>query len=699
MVSYKLSGGGLSANDPTYVMRKQDAELYEKLQSGEYCYVFNARQMGKSSLRVKVMKKLRSQGCKCAAIDMSRLGDFSIQKQSWYDGFLEELFRGFGLAYSIDYQSWIESYQSFTNIQRLARFIEEILFVNFATEKIYIFLDEIDLLVNLPFKNEFLAFVRSCYNRRAEDEKCDYHRLIFCFFGVATPEDLIRDGRHTPFNIGHPIELTALNFQEGKNLTQGLIGIVEEPEIVLQRVFDWTGGQPFLTQKLCQIIVDHTDSTEPDIDKLVEEHILTYWQEKDYPTHLTYIRHHLLSQNLLTPELLRLYRKILLGGGIKTDESRIQMVLRLSGIVIKKQDRLVVFNKIYRTIFNLNWIEEQLAILAKNQDKQTPKKMWMRFVFPSLIWGGVISLLALGWRQQKLDLNDSDRLMQSQLPLTDRQPPPPRFDERGDRKPPPRFDGRGDQQPPPPRFDERDDRKPPPRFDERGDRRQPPPRFDERDDRKPRPPRSRKRGDRRRPPDYISDDALSLWPLSLPDKQPPPPRSHRRGDRRRRPRHRPGEGKNLKKLAEFYSQKGYKDAEPLLHSALAIHEKALGTDHPGIEDSLNSLAALYYSQGKYTKAEPILQRVLTINEKAFGTDHPHIVHSLYNLAQLYSEQGRYAEAELLLERALTINEKTFGADHPHVAHSLKNLAELHYEQGKYREAELFQQRALDIRER
>ncbi|NES92053.1 MULTISPECIES: tetratricopeptide repeat protein [Okeania] len=673
MVSYKLSGGGLSANDPTYVMRKQDAELYEKLQSGEYCYVFNARQMGKSSLRVKVMKKLRSQGCKCAAIDMSRLGDFSIQKQSWYDGFLEELFRGFGLAYSIDYQSWIESYQSFTNIQRLARFIEEILFVNFSTEKIYIFLDEIDLLVNLPFKNEFLAFIRSCYNRRAEDGNSDYHRLIFCFFGVATPEDLIRDGRHTPFNIGHPIELTALNFQEGKNLTQGLIGIVEEPEIVLRRVFDWTGGQPFLTQKLCQIIVDHTDSTEPDIDKLVEEHILTYWQEKDYPTHLTYIRHHLLSQNQLTPELLKLYRKILLRGGIKTDESRIQMVLRLSGIVIKKQDKLVVFNKIYRTIFNLNWIEEQLAILAKDRDKQTPKKMWMRFVYPSLIWGGVISLLALGWRQQKLELHDSDRLMQSQIPLTDRKPPPPRFDERGGRKPPPpRFDERGDRRPPPPRFDERGDRRPSPRFDQRGDR--------------------------RHPPHHKPDDALSLLPLSQPDKQPPPPRFRRRGDRRRSSHHRFAEGKNLKKLAQFYSQEEYKDAEPLLHSALAINEKALGTDHPDIEDSLNNLAALYYSQGKYTKAEPILQRVLTINEKALGTDHPHIVHSLYNLAQIYSEQGRYAEAELLLERALTINEKTFGVKHRNVAHSLKNLADLYYEQGKYKEAELFQQRALDIRE-
>ncbi|NES67338.1 MAG: tetratricopeptide repeat protein, partial [Okeania sp. SIO2D1] len=366
------------------------------------------------------------------------------------------------------------------------------------------------------------------------------------------------------------------------------------------------------------------------------------------------------------------YRKILLRGEVKTDESRIQMVLRLSGIVIKKQDRLVVFNKIYRTIFNLNWIEEQLAILAKAQDKQTPKKMWMRFVYPSLIWGGVISLFALGWRQQKLELNDSERLMQSQLPLADRQLPPPRFDERGDR------------QPPPPRFDEQGDRKPrPPRFDGRGKRKHRPPRFDERGERKPRP-------------HYKPDDALSLLPLSRSDKQPSSRRFRGRGDRRRSSHDRLAEDKNLKKLAEFYSQEGYKDAEPLLHSALVINEKALGTDHPGIEDSLNNLAALYYSQGKYTKAEPILQRVLAINEKAFGTDHPHIVHSLYNLAQLYSEQGRYTEAELLLERALTINEKTFGADHRHVAHSLKNLAQLYYEQGKYREAELFQRRALDI---
>ncbi len=50
--------------------------------------------------------------------------------------------------------------------------------------------------------------------------------------------------------------------------------------------------------------------------------------------------------------------------------------------------------------------------------------------------------------------------------------------------------------------------------------------------------------------------------------------------------------------------------------------------------SLNNLAERDRAQGKYAEAEPLNKRALAIMEKALGPEHPGVATSLNNLALL-----------------------------------------------------------------
>ena len=423
-------GGTVLPDEGIYIPRQADADLLDACLAHEYAYVLTARQMGKSSLMVRTAQRLEAEQTNAIIIDLNELG-VQMTVEEWYLGLM------FRIASRLDLQAnliaWWRDRSTMGVTQRLSLFFQEVV-LPASDRPLVIFIDEIDTTLSLPFTDDFFAALRYLYNARSTEPTL--RRLSFVLIGVATPSDLIDDPKRTPFNIGRRVDLTDFTLNEALPLAAGLPGgneagapqrlerltsppqhrfvtnetskapsprverglgvrpdapskVTPQQTKLLERTIYWTGGHPYLTQRLCSVLaagaVASANGSKPNVDQTVASIFLGENSYKD--NNLQFVRDMLTKRvpDGLERDVLATYERVRLARQRVRDEEQApaKTHLKLSGIVKRQEDDLVVRNRIYEQVFDQRWIRNQWPV------------SWWQLIPAGVKWAAAVSVVLL----------------------------------------------------------------------------------------------------------------------------------------------------------------------------------------------------------------------------------------------------------------------------------------------------------------
>src|SRR5258706_6606070 len=344
-------GGTVQAGGGIYIPRKADNDLLAFCRAGELTFILSSRQVGKSSLIVRTAYQLNREGVHSVMIDLSAIG-VNVSRNEWYLGILSEITTSLNLQVNIF--EWWAQYEGLGPAQKLSNFFRDVLLKEIK-ERVVLFFDEIDSTLSISFADDFFAALRAVYNARSTTP--DFRRLSFVVVGVATPTDLILDSKGTPFKIGQLVRLNDLTLEEAMPLAQGPGPNAKQ---VLAWILDWSGGHPYLTQRLCAYLSKNDGRLDNQaVTSAVEQ--LFLGEDGRHDNNLQFVRDMLLKRSPDARRVMITYKDICAGKKVTDDErSIVKAHLKISGVVNRQSGQLITRNRIYERAFDPKWINENM---------------------------------------------------------------------------------------------------------------------------------------------------------------------------------------------------------------------------------------------------------------------------------------------------------------------------------------------------
>jgi WD40 repeat protein len=354
-------GPPLHAVRAGYIARAADTELYDLITTGQDAYLFAPVRSGKTSLIAATSARLQNNGYLVANLDLAQIGERDAGSDSgrWYYSIAYRLLRQ--LRIKVDLQSWWQDKSILTSRQRLFEFYVEVLLAN-TKKPIVVFIDELQAVEGLPFARHLIESITAVNKARATEP--EFSRLSFVLSGECDPQLIVPDPDLSPFSMMRPVRLgnftreSLVPFESELNLS------TDAARQAMDRIYYWTCGQPYLTQKIARMLArGGAEDVEARVDRIVAQQFGTRASIRNEP-HLAHIHKRVVEDSKTFESSLTIYGRVRKGISVAYDPDSVpQRTLIAVGLIVPRPDgNLGVASPLYELAFTARWANDNLPL-------------------------------------------------------------------------------------------------------------------------------------------------------------------------------------------------------------------------------------------------------------------------------------------------------------------------------------------------
>ncbi len=239
------------ADKAIFVQRKELDDILrpaEQTSVSSYIALLGSRQTGKTTLLYQARSILEQSDCAVAFVDLSVLkNQGEAECYNYVCSQIEEelsarLLPSQGEEESPPVGGPLDFRAFLLDLARRAK-----------TSRIVVMLDEVGAIPP-DMSDAFFGTIRNVFSSRGKEIEHDFQKYLFIFSG-ATDLFLLTSGENSPLNICERVYLSDFDVHGVRQIVANFARLgIGTRQTVADYVYEWTGGHPYLTQRLCSII-------------------------------------------------------------------------------------------------------------------------------------------------------------------------------------------------------------------------------------------------------------------------------------------------------------------------------------------------------------------------------------------------------------------------------------------------------------